>query len=131
MQARGTLAVVGAGEVGALAGYQLMRKLMMNGTYAPERFTLVRRQRDEPLDSPNLRLGQVIFTGDDPTDLRSAALLEVRALLVLAGAAGTSSEITKAIEAGLGVVPVGYTGGTARAHWEFMRKDLDAHPLGR
>ena len=125
-----TVAVVGAGEVGALAGYQLMRTLALNGTYAPDRVTLVRRQRDRSLDAPNLRLGQLVFTGEDPTDLRSVALSDVRALLVLAGADGAQAEITSAIQFGLGIVPVGCTGGTARAHWELMRQDLNAHPLG-
>jgi hypothetical protein len=125
-----TIAVLGAGEPGSLVGYEMMRGLTVNGTYEPKRFTLVRRRRDSELDPPNLRLGRVVFTGDEPSDLRSAALSEVRALVVLGGSGGTRSEVDLAVDLGLGIVPVACTGGTALAYWQELKNDLGAHLLG-
>lgn len=124
------IALVAAGEIGAAVGYETMRTLDDAGVYAHDRFTLVRRKRDEALSSPNTRLGQVVFTGSEPTDLRSEALSDVRAVLVFGGGAGTESEVARAEEAGLGVVPIGCTGGTAESLWRRMRQDLEGRQLG-
>lgn len=124
------ISVVGGSEVAALVGYELMRTLAANQTYDPRRFTLLRRQRDQPLNAPNLRLGRVSFTGELPNDLRSAALAKVRALMILGGASGTRAEIDEALAIGLGIVPVASTGGTAREHWMRMREHLDQEVLG-
>lgn len=124
------VSAVAGGAVGALAGYEMCRALEAAGRYDSSRFTLVRRRKDADVDPPNLRLGNIVFTGDAPTDLRSAALKRVRALLVLGGSGGTQSEIDQAVDVGLGVVPVGRTGGTAEAHWQHMRAALDSHRLG-
>lgn len=122
--------LVAAGEAGALVGYEMLRQLNHRGLYRPERFTLVRRVRDEPLDPPNRRLGDIIFTGEQPNDLRSSALRQVRALLVLGGSDGTLAEVEQAEAVGLGIVPVGVTGGTAEAVWQRMRSDLGLYVLG-
>jgi hypothetical protein len=124
------IAAVAGGELGAIVGYEMMRRLDALGGYDPNRFTLVRRQQDSGLSPPNIRFGKIIFTGDDPVDLRSAALREVRALLVLAGGDGTQTEIDRALEIGLGVIPVGCTGGTAENLWKRMGSDLGGHRLG-
>ncbi|MHB8288600.1 MAG: SIR2 family protein [Acidimicrobiales bacterium] len=128
--ARTGASVVGGSEVAAIVGYELMRTLAANHTYDPRRFTLLRRQQDQPLDAPNLRLGRIAFTGEVPNDLRSAALAEVRALIILGGASGTQAEVDQALEIGLGIVPVASTGGTARDHWERMQEHLDQKVLG-
>ncbi len=122
--------VLAAGEVGALVGYEMTRRLVTRNSYDPGRFTLVRRVRDHAVDSPNLRLGAITFTGDDPNDLRSSALIQVRALLVLAGGDGTHEEVDRAEADGLGVVPIGRTGGTAQAVWARMHADLGTYLLG-
>ncbi len=122
--------VLAAGVVGALVGYEMTRQLIARDSYGPGRFTVVRRVQDQALDFPNLRLGEIIFTGDDPNDLRSSALIRVRALLVLAGGSGTQEEVDRAEADGLGVVPVGRTGGTAQAVWERMHADLGTYLLG-
>ena len=128
--ARTPTSVVGGSEVAALVGYELMRTLAADHAYDPRRFTLLRRQRDQPLDAPNFRLGRISFTGDVPNDLRSAALAEVRALVILGGASGTQAEIDEALTIGLGIVPVASTGGTAQDHWNRMREHLDQEVLG-
>jgi hypothetical protein len=125
-----SIALVGGSEVAGIVGYQMMRTLEAADRYEVRRFTLLRRQRDEPLDPPNQRLGRVFFTGDVPNDLRSAALGEVRALIVLGGGVGTQQEIDQALEIGLGIVPVAITGGTAARYWEQMRERLDSELLG-
>lgn len=122
--------LLAAGEVGAIAGYEMLRQLNHRGLYRPERFTLVRRVRDQPLDHPNQRFGEIVFTGEQPNDLRSSALRQVRALLVLGGADGTMNEVQQAEEVGLGIVPVGATGGTAEAVWQRMRSNLSSQVLG-
>jgi len=122
--------LVAAGEPGAIVGYELLRQLRHRDLYRDDRFTLVRRVRNEPVDSPNLRLGNIIFTGEEPNDLRSSALRQVRALLVLGGADGTETEVEQAETVGLGVVPVGVTGGTAEVVWRRMRADLGSRVLG-
>ncbi len=121
---------VAGGEIGAVVGYEAMRTLEGIDGYVPDRFTLVRRKRDEPVTPPNTRLGQIVFTGSEPTDLRSAALSEVRALLVFGGGSGTQAEVAGALESGLGVVPIGCTGGTAESLWNRMRGDLEGLLLG-
>ncbi len=122
--------LVAAGHAGAIAGYEMLRQLKHRDRYDPKRFTLVRRLRDEALDPPNLRLGEIIFTGEVPNDLRSSALQQVRALLVLGGADGAMTEVEQAQAVGLGVVPVGVTGGTAEEVWRRMRSDLSTYVLG-
>jgi hypothetical protein len=124
------IAAVAAGELGAVVGYEMMRKLDARGAYDSGRFTLVRRQRDEELGPPNTRFGRVVFTGGSPVVLRSVALGEVRALLVLGGGDGTQHEIDQAAEVGLGVIPVGCTGGTAETWWLRMQQDLGNQVLG-
>ncbi|MGQ0434365.1 MAG: SIR2 family protein [Microthrixaceae bacterium] len=124
------ISAVAGGAVGALVGYEMCRALEAAEQYDASRFTLVRRRKDADVDPPNLRLGNIVFTGDAPTDLRSAALQRVRALLVLGGSGGTQTEIDQAVDVGLGVVPLGCTGGTAEAHWQHMRADLGSHRLG-
>lgn len=122
--------LLAAGDAGALVGYEMLRQLKLRDEYRPERFTLVRRVRDEPLDAPNRRLGEIVFSGDEPNDLRSSALQQVRALLVPGGGDGVASEVAQAEQVGLGVVPVGATGGTAETVWQRMRADLDSCLLG-
>jgi len=122
--------LVAAGEVGALVGYEMLRQLKHRDLYDPKRFTLVRRTRDEALESPNLRLGEIMFTGAEPTDLRSSALRQVRALLVLGGGDGTKAEVERAEGEGLGIVPVGRSGGTAEVVWHRMSSELDRYLLG-
>ena len=108
-----------------------MRTLAADHAYDPRRFTLLRRQRDQPLDAPNFRLGRISFTGDVPNDLRSARA---------GGGPGprdpgrrlrrTQAEIDEALTIGLGIVPVASTGGTAQDHWNRMREHLDQEVLG-
>jgi len=122
--------VLAAGEAGAHVGYELVRQLLHRDLYQPGRFTLVRRVRDGPLDFPDLRLGEITFTGEDPNDIRSSALGQVRAVLVLAGGNGTQQEVDRAEAEGLGIVPVGCTGGTAEVVWHRLRIGLDTLLLG-
>lgn len=122
--------VVAASEAGAEVGYAMVRQLVHRGAYDSARFTLVRRVQDEALNPPNLRLGEIVFTGQGLTDLRSTVLRQVRCLLVLGGDKGAADEVARAEEGGLGVVPVGRTGGTAAATWTRMADDLDRRRLG-
>ncbi|WP_395157272.1 SIR2 family protein [Ilumatobacter sp.] len=120
--------IVAAGEVGATVGYSFIDGLE---TYFHERFTLVRRTKNEELDPPNLRRGQIQFTGEDPTDLRSAVFAQVRGVVVIGGTSGTLNEVEGAGAAGMSVVPLACSGGAARTVYETMQADLAAHRIGQ
>jgi len=125
---QGIPAVVAGGDVGATVGYSFLDALE---TYAHERFTLVRRTQDRALDPPNLRRGQIQFTGEDPTDLRSAVFAQVRAVVVLGGTTGTLDEVGRAGDAGMSVVPLARSGGAAHEVYDTMRTDLSLHRIGQ
>jgi predicted Rossmann-fold nucleotide-binding protein len=124
----GIPAVVAAGDVGATVGYSFLDALEI---YAHDRFTLVRRTKNSRVDPPNLRRGQIQFTGEDPTDLRSAVFAQVRAVVVLGGTTGTLDEVGRAGDAGMSVVPLARSGGAAYEVYDKMRTDLSAHRIGQ
>lgn len=120
--------VVAAGDVGATVGYRFLDAL---DTYDHERFTLVRRKHDSELDPPSWRSGQIQFTGEDPTDLRSAVFAQVRAVVVIGGTSGTLDEVERSRADGMSVVPLARSGGAALAVFERMHADLPAHKIGQ
>lgn len=122
--------VMAAGGVGAQVGYEMARQLQFRGDYDPECLILVRRCRDEKVDYPNLRIGKLVFTGNDPNDLRQSAFKQVRAMVLLAGQSGSMKEYQQALSLQLGVIPVGMTGGAARKVWEMLDSDFDNYLLG-
>jgi SIR2-like domain/Sir2- and TIR-associating SLOG family len=128
--ANSNLRLMAGGMIGATVGYEFARQLHLQGQYDPNRFVLLRRYKDLEIDPPNRRLGTIIFTGEDPTNLRTAAFEQVRALLVIAGQDGTKQEVAQARGLGLGVVPVGWTGGAAREAWEAIASDFGSYRLG-
>jgi len=119
--------VATANLLGATVGYALLNAL---DEYDPDRLLLIRRTKDEPLDPPNMRRGRLTFVGDSPEGMRVKLYAHTRAILVLAGGAGTRTEVEDSASAGMGVVPLACTGGTAREIWEEMAGDLGAHSLG-
>jgi hypothetical protein len=124
------LRLMAGGMVGATVGYELARQLQLQGQYDPNRFVLLRRYMDVDIDPPNRRMGTIVFTGEDPTDLRTAAFEQVRALLVIAGQDGAKQEVAQARALGLGIVPVGWTGGAAKEAWDAIASDFAAYRLG-
>jgi hypothetical protein len=75
-------------------------------------------------------MGTIIFTDGDPTNLRTTAFDQVRALLVLAGQEGTAWEIAQARELGYGIVPIAATGGAAQQAWRTISDDWTSYRLG-
>jgi hypothetical protein len=126
--AQAGIRVTTASLLGAIVGYKLLEEL--DDHYDPDRMMLVRRHRGEPVDPPNLRSGTVTFIGEDPSTLRDRVFDQVRAVLVLGGSEGTSEEVTRARERGMGVVPMACSGGTALAIWEEMTVDLGSCEVG-
>ncbi len=122
--------LMAGGQVGAQVSYELLRQLQLRGRYDADRFVLVRRAQEAELDPPNLRLGQILFTGDEPSDLRAAAFREVRAVLVVGGGDGTRAEIAQASDLGLGLVPLGMSGGAAAEAWGAIDAAFGAYRLG-
>lgn len=121
--------VATANLLGAEAGYAMLDELGEEG-YDPERMLLIRRDRQKPVDPPNRRRGQITFVGHDPGDMRTKIYAQVRAVVVLAGRAGTLSEVEATRAAGMGVVPIARSGGTAAAVWAEMLDDLSGFELG-
>ena len=63
--------------------------------------------------------------------LRTAAFEHVRAVVVLGGGPGTKSEANQALELGMTVVPIAYTGGAAHKVWQSMTEQLQDHRAGQ
>ena len=79
--------VVAAGDVGASVGYAFLDAFE---EYDSSRFVSIRRkQSGNVLDPPPVRLGQVHFTGENPSKVRGVAFDRVRAVVVLGGGPGT------------------------------------------
>jgi hypothetical protein len=122
------ISVTTASLLGATAGYALLEEL--GEDYDPNRMMLVRRHRDEPVDTPNLRSGAITFTGEAPEELRDSVFNQVRSVVILRGGEGTLKEVDRATERRMGVVPLACTGGTALVVWETMNASLEACELG-
>lgn len=120
--------IVAAGDIGARVGYSFLARLE---NYDSSRFLLVRRRSDKDVDPPSRRQGQIWFSGDEPSTMRSAAFEHVRAVVLLGGSSGTESEAETALALGMTVVPVAHTGGTARKVWQSMSDDLHRHGVGQ
>lgn len=127
--ARTGIRVATANLLGAEVGYTMLDELGDDG-YDPERMLLIRRDKQEPADPPNKRRGQITFVGHNPTDMRTKIYAEVRAVVVIAGGGGTASEVAEAHAAGMGVVPIARSGGTAWTVWAKMIEDLGHLELG-
>ena len=124
------VALSAGGAFGARVGYALLRGLQDNGGLHAERFVLLRRSKDQPLEEPSHRYGTIAFHGSDEHELRNAALGEARAVLAIGGGSGTAEEIRRAREDGLGVVPIGIFGGSALEEWNRVNESLEDYRLG-
>lgn len=67
------------------------------------------------------RVGMAIFTERTLEDMRSFVFPQVRAMVVIHGGKRTGEEVAVAREHGVIVIPVGATGGAAKALWEGMK----------
>jgi hypothetical protein len=125
--AAGGISVTTANMLGATAGYALLDALV---DYDPGRMMLIRRHKQKEMDPPNTRRGLVTFTGEDPSSMRGEIFEQVRAIMVIGGGGGTLDEVGRAEAAGMGVVPIGCSGGTAHLIWAAASADLDRRQLG-
>ena len=125
-----SVALSSASKFGAQVGYELLRTLLPTGTYQADRFVLVRRHSDLDLDSPSRRFGSIQFEGAETSDMRAAALSQVRAILAVGGRSGVADELARARRAGLGVVPIGKFGGSALEEWNRINDSLSDYRLG-
>ena len=128
LAAEGIPSIVAAGELGAKVGYCFLSRL---NEYDPSRFLLIRRRSNEKVGPPSLRQGQMHFIGEEPKILRTAALKHVRAVVVLGGGPGTKSEANQALDLGMTVIPIAYTGGAAHKVWQSMTEELQDHHAGQ
>ena len=81
-----SVALSAGASFGAQVGYALLKRLQKSsrsGLHA-ERFELLRRSKDQPLDEPSHRFGSILFQGRDQREMRDAAR-EVAATLADTG----------------------------------------------
>jgi len=121
---------LGGSAVAAEVGYALLRDNRDSGTYRSKDFVMLRRCKDERLEDPRVRLGRIEFAGDDQDELRSHAFSQVRAAVFIGGGTGTKSEIKRAQQQRIGVIPIASTGGASRAVWVQMSENLERYRLG-
>ena len=125
-----SVALSAGGAFGARVGYALLRGLQETSGLHAERFVLLRRSKDQPLDEPSHRFGSIVFQGSDEHEMRDAAFGGARAVLAIGGGSGTADEIMRAQQDGLGVVPIGKFGGSALQEWTRISKSLEDYRLG-
>ncbi len=125
-----SVALSAGGAFGARVGYALLRRLQEPSGLHAERFVLLRRSKDQPLDEPSQRFGSIVFQGSDQHEMRDAAFRGARAVLAIGGGSGTADEIKRARDDGLGVVPIGKFGGSALQEWTRLNESLDDYRLG-
>jgi hypothetical protein len=111
-----------AGPAGWGTTRELARIRRAEGTYDPTSLVFhSRRKIGPPPVEMDERVGTSVFDDLEREPLVQSLLDESRAVLVLGGGTRTAEEIEWATGFGLGVVPVGASGGTARAYWEKHR----------
>lgn len=115
-------------SLGGHAGWGTTRELARirraEGTYDPSRLVFhSRRKEGPPPVEMDQRIGTSVFDDLEREPLVRSLLDESRAVLVLGGGTRTAEEIAWATEFGLGVVPLGASGGTAHEYWEQHRAD--------
>lgn len=118
-----------AGPAGRWFGYSFADGLVARGQYQSDRLRIY-YQTTEVHPPVERQLGTSVYTGSTRGEMRDAALREVRAVLVVAGADGTADEVRRARDLRLPVIPLGSTGGTAKRVWDEMRADLGSHSYG-
>lgn len=79
------------------------------------------RKSDEPLDPPAERLGAAFHHDKSRDELLPILLAECRGMVVIGGQTRTLEEIALAEAAGVGIVPIGSSGGTATIYWSSKR----------
>lgn len=103
------------------SGWHLSRRVAhhhrVDGTYRPQDFEFHHRESSRPPEQPTERLGTFYFHGKSREELVPALLDEVRAMVVIGGGDRTAEEAQWARVAGVGVVPIGCSGGTAENLW--------------
>lgn len=95
--------------------------------YDPDRIRFYYRERPgEPAPALPVRMGTSIHTHASTEQLRAKIIDGSRAMLVTGGGSRTSGEVGIARAAGVPVIPVAATGGTALTTW----KDHDIRGAG-
>ncbi|GAT73012.1 hypothetical protein MHM582_1492 [Microbacterium sp. HM58-2] len=109
------------GPAGLVVGRQFRDALPVS-EYRPEqvRFYYRKSETDDESIPIEHRVGMAIFTERNLDDMRAFVFPQVRAMVVIGGSSRTGEEATVAREHGVAVIPVGATGGAAKALWDAM-----------
>ncbi len=121
--------LMSGGVAGSRVGYAMCQRRHQDRTYHSDDFVVIRRVSGN-LTPPMERWGSMMFDGEEAEFLRSKAFERVRAVLVLGGSDKTRKEIQQAKALGLGVIPVGGSGGAAGDQWRADITDLSTLRLG-
>lgn len=94
------------------------------GVYDPDRLVAFYKAEPDPLPAWQRRMGTVRFESSTRSELRDLMVRDARVAIVIGGGTGTAEEVAKCEAAGVPVVPIGATGGTARTVWDRLNADL-------
>lgn len=106
------------GDAGWLTTREVARILRAEGAYDPAQLSFYFRAKNEPAPILEERVGTAVYTDLEREQLVPRLLDDCRALLVIRGGERSRQEIAWARDAGVGIVPIAASGGTARQYWE-------------
>ena len=106
-----------AGAAGTELSYSMGNSLMSTDAYSPDRLRYFFRQKNAAAPVMHQRFGTAIYSALQKEELREAVISEARAALVIGGGDGTADEVSRCQAAGIPVVPLAISGGTAEATW--------------
>lgn len=109
------------GPAGQVVSRQF-RDALAPSEYRPELVRFYYRKAETGDESIPIehRVGMAIFTERTLDDMRAFVFPQVRAMVVISGGDRTGQEAAVAREHGVLVIPVGATGGAAKALWDAM-----------
>jgi hypothetical protein len=111
------------GDAGWLTTREVARILRAEGTYDAAQLSFYFRAKNEPAPVLEERIGTAVYTDMEREQLVPYLLDNCRALLAIRGGGRSTQEIAWAQDAGVGVVPLGASGGAAREYWERHREN--------
>jgi hypothetical protein len=98
-------------------GYAMAGMLRATNTYTAERLTVFRRTGSRRPAPIHQFLGNLTHLDATLSQARQQILHSAQLAILFGGGTGTAEEARMADEAGVPVVPLAFTGGTARQYW--------------
>lgn len=122
--------VSGSALPGRRIAYAMADALAARGIYAPTRVMLFAQANADKPTQADRPIGTLTYFGINAMEKRREMLRISRLAILFGGARGTAEEAELADMHGIPVVPLAFTGGTARQYWFAHRAETDAIMLG-